>query len=88
MRIHALPGSGLVGMATTKKIGSRPRRNKARRRVVEAIRLNLSFLVVGIDYVIVVFETSLRASFKELQVELVKLLSEVSAKWAENSVSS
>lgn len=87
MRIHALAGSGLIGIATTKKIGSRPRRNFARRRVIEGLRTNVECLTAGLDYVVVIFESSIRASFTELCDELFKLIHEVSAKWAERSES-
>ena len=87
MRVHAHPGTGLIGLATTKKIGSRPRRNYARRRVVASLQEESAVLVSGLDYVIVVFETSIRAPYEELRQELVRLIKEVSAKWVEGSES-
>lgn len=39
MTLRVLPGTGLVGIATVRALGSQPRRNRQRRRLHEIVRL-------------------------------------------------
>ena len=55
--------------------------------MVASLQEESAVLVSGLDYVIVVFETSIRAPYEELRQELVRLIKEVSAKWVEGSES-
>ncbi|MBL8041121.1 MAG: ribonuclease P protein component [Chthonomonas sp.] len=38
LKVACLPGSGLLGITTAKAIGSKPQRNRLKRRIREAIR--------------------------------------------------
>jgi ribonuclease P protein component len=60
-----------VGFTVTKKQGNSVERNRMRRRLKEAVRLDGGFAMQpGHDYVVVARRDVLRASFKELTAEL------------------
>jgi ribonuclease P protein component len=89
LRMVALqPGSGLVGIATAKKIGGKPQRNHAKRRVRAAVQLNPEPPDPRLDYVIVVSESGARASFERIQGEVRRLLAEAVGRWADELESS
>jgi ribonuclease P protein component len=83
-----LPGTGLIGIATSRKIGSRPRRNHAKRRLREAIFLQRSRLDPAMDYVFVIGSSNLALSWPDLTRELTVLIEEGAKRWAEGSASS
>ncbi len=60
-----------VGFTVTKKIGNAVVRNRNRRRLKEAVRLQLPKLVLpGCDYVFIGRATTARQSFEALQSDL------------------
>jgi ribonuclease P protein component len=87
LKVAALfPGRGLVGIATAKKIGVKPRRNRVKRRVREAIRLAERNL--GLDYVVIASPGVADAPFGRIGEEVRRLLNEAEARWAEELASS
>lgn len=87
-RIIALPGTGLVGIAVSKKIGSRPQRNKLKRRFREAIlKLNDSFNR-EYDYVVVVHVEAVDKAFSQIESEVQSLFIRIGERWAAESESS
>lgn len=86
--IAFFPGSGLVGIATAKKIGDRPARNRAKRRVREAVRLLSDPHDLRLDYVVVVSPAAANAPFSQIQEELARLVPGAKERWAEELGSS
>ena len=86
-RLIASSGEGLIGIATAKKIGAKPRRNRAKRRVREAIR-PLAERNELLDSVVVVTVAALDCPFEDLQNELRELFGRMNARWAESLESS
>jgi ribonuclease P protein component len=86
--VVALPGTGLVGIATAKKIGSKPERNRAKRRIREAIRLETHSPDLRFDFVIIVSVQGAAAPFVRIQEEIRTLLSLAVERWEENLESS
>ena len=79
-RVCSLPGTGLVGVATTKRIGCHARRNRQKRRAREAVNATgLGF--VDLDMAVLVRETADKTSFDELTEELKRLLEETRQRW-------
>lgn len=72
LRLVVLPGTGLVGVATAKKLGGKPPRNRQKRRVKEAFRLAGGPLP-DTDVVIVAGERAARRTFEELVAECADL---------------
>jgi ribonuclease P protein component len=77
-----LPGKGLIGYATSKKIGGKPQRNRAKRRYQEAVRLSKDCIERRLDYVVVVSPAGANAAFHEAKLEVEGLLRKVNARWA------
>ena len=88
IRICYLTGAGQIGFATSKKIGSRPRRNKARRRVQAAFRINGATIHPELDYVVIIGQDAAIAPFGRIGEEVETLLLRVREKWAGESESS
>ena len=84
-RIHALPGTGLVGIATSREIGSHARRNRQKRRAAEALRGLDEGLLQGVDVAVTVKPAAGSKSLAEMQEELRFLVAEVRARWADGS---
>lgn len=87
-RISAIPGKGLIGWATSKKIGCTPRRNKVKRRFRDALRSQDLCIECNLDYVVVISSTGANASYEEAGAELRALFERVALKWAEEPESS
>lgn len=81
-RIIAYPGSGLVGIAISKKIGSKPNRNRLKRRYRAAIDSNSEFLDLRLDYVVVVNAEAAEASFEKIDAEVKAVFAGVNQRWA------
>ena len=81
-RIIAYPGAGLVGIAISKKIGSKPRRNRLKRRFRAAIDLNSELLDRRLDYVVVVNAEAAEASFDAIETEVRAVFAGVNQRWA------
>lgn len=87
-RMTALPGSGLVGIATSKKIGTTPQRNRAKRRLREALRANEAVLNPHLDFVALAMPESVGASLEALIADTGRLLRSLTERWAAESESS
>ena len=88
VRLHVLPGTGLVGIATSRDIGTKPRRNTQKRRIREAVRTLDAKEWADTDRVILVKTVCAEAEFKEIIDELAALHGEIRGRWAEGSASS
>jgi len=87
-RLTSLPGTGLLGVATAKKIGTKPPRNRAKRRYREAVRTQSGLLDSRFDFVLIVTESGARAPFERIQEEVRRLFAESVKRWADESESS
>jgi ribonuclease P protein component len=85
-RILFMPGTGMVGFATSKSIGSRPRRNLLRRRFQSAAR-DLC-IPAEIDVVIQIKALARDASYQQVAADLAAAIETVRKRWAEESASS
>lgn len=81
-RLMALPGEGRIGIATSKKIGAKPLRNRAKRRVREGLLRNESRVDGNLDYVVVVTPQGAAAPFDAIVGELAELLDAMDRRWA------
>lgn len=87
-RLIALPGTGFVGIATSKKTGSKPRRNRLKRRFQEALRSQPNNVDTRLDYILMLFPSAESASFPEIREELAALFRKVGERWESDWVSS
>lgn len=87
-RLAAAPGSGHVGFATSKKIGSQPRRNRIKRRFREAIRERPQLVSPSLDYVLVILPSADKAPAKDLVADLESVFGRMQERWEKQSGSS
>lgn len=80
-RISALSGTGLLGIATARTIGSKPARNKVKRRVREAARLLKDKRPTDLDWIVIVPEKGKDAKPKEIAAELELLMQRIRERW-------
>lgn len=77
--MHALAGTGQVGVATSKSLGNRPQRNRIRRRIQSACRQ------VGVpsslDLVVLAKGSAADATYEDLVLEIQESLEELTARW-------
>jgi ribonuclease P protein component len=85
LRLSAIPGEGLVGFATAKKIGSHARRNQARRRGQSAFREIAYQFAKPLDLVIIIGTAACDVEFAEVKEELGALLEKIESRWAGDS---
>jgi len=83
LRVRCLPGRGLVGLAVSRSLGSQPRRNRARRRLREALRLS-GALRTDADYVFVIGDGFASLPFDELRRTAEELLRRLNARCADS----
>lgn len=81
-RLVFLEGSGLVGIAVSKKIGNRPQRNRAKRRFREAIRTQPELLNPRMDMVVSVMQSGASAPFEVIRADLKTIISKANERWA------
>jgi len=68
-------GAPRVGLSVSKRVGNAVIRNLARRRLREAIRPYLKVLPSGADVVIIGRNRIAKASFQQIQKDIIKVLS-------------
>jgi ribonuclease P protein component len=74
------PGPARIGFTVTKKIGNAVVRNRTRRRLKEAARLEFSdFPVTGVDLVLIGREGTRRRAFLDLRDDLRRALRKADA---------
>jgi ribonuclease P protein component len=81
-RLSSLPGSGKVGIAVAKAIGSTPARNRQRRRVREALRKAEKAVSKKLDYVVSARPAAATVSLEDLAAQLAEALSALDKRWA------
>lgn len=80
MTLRVLAGTGLVGIATVRALGSQPRRNRERRRLHEIVRLaraNDYPELADFDLVVSVRITAAQADHLTLKAEFAELWAKV-----------
>lgn len=77
-----------MGIAVSKKIGSKPRRNKLKRRFRAAIASAPDLLEQRLDFVIVVNAEASEAAFESVEKEVRALFTMVIKRWADELESS
>jgi len=77
-------GPARVGFTVTRALGNAVERNRIRRRLREAARLNLGRLGNAVDVVIHPKKSALAASFAELQDEVARAFEKIGSAAAEN----
>lgn len=80
MTLRVLAGTGLVGIATVRALGSQPRRNRERRRLHEIVRLARAGHhpeLALYDLVISVRATAAQADHLTLEAEFTELWAKV-----------
>jgi ribonuclease P protein component len=77
-----------VGIATAKKIGDRPARNRAKRRFREAIRIQPTLLDPRLDFILIVNVEGATATFERIQEEVRSLFTRAKERWASDLESS
>lgn len=82
-----LEGTGLVGIGTSRSIGSTPRRNRLKRRAREALRKTEHWPLTRWDCVLILQKPAEQLAFDELSRQLSDALSELSARFPANSPS-
>ncbi|MDR3690221.1 MAG: ribonuclease P protein component [Fimbriimonas sp.] len=87
-RLIASPGTGLIGFAVSKKVGSRPRRNKLKRRFREAVFDLREDLDRRFDFVLMVNVEAVEAPYERVRTEVRALFAKAVMRWAEDSESS
>lgn len=81
-RLHALPGTGKLGVATSRTIGNKPRRHKVRRRALEAFN-GLGVEAKALDLIIVCHRNADGAPFEKIKSELKQQMEAMSLRWEE-----
>lgn len=87
-RVACLPGIGLLGFATSRKIGEKPQRNRQRRRFQAALQPCADLLLPNLDYVVILGPSCADASFGRITEEARDLILRANARWADDSESS
>lgn len=87
-RIIALPGEGLVGFATSRSIGSKPRRNRLKRRFRDALRSQQEIIDSRLDYILMLLPSAEQTTYAAIREEVATLINRVNARWASEWVSS
>lgn len=82
-RIACLPGTGLLGFATSRKLGGKPQRNRQRRRFQAALRLCAEELRPDMDYVVILGPSCAEVPFGRITEEVRDLVARANARWAE-----
>ena len=85
VRIASLPGNGLLGFATSRKLGGKPQRNRQRRRLQAAFRDCKDLLDPAMDYVVILGPRCADAPFERITEEARDLIVRANARWAEES---
>ena len=80
-KLIALPGTGLLGIATAKKIGGKPDRNRAKRRFREAIRIQAGLVDPRLDFILIVNPDGANAVFERIQEEVRTLFGRAKERW-------
>ncbi|RYG26615.1 ribonuclease P protein component [bacterium] len=87
-RIACLPGTGLIGFATSRKLGGKPQRNRQRRRFKAALQDCAELLHPAMDYVVILGPSCAEAPWRRITEEARDLIVRANARWAEESESS
>lgn len=87
LRVLRLPGTGLMGATTPRKIGARPQRNHERRRLQNAFLSTVGNQPEW-DVVLIAAGSMPKISYLEVQAEVLARWQDLEARWAESLASS
>ncbi|HTQ11944.1 MAG TPA: ribonuclease P protein component [Fimbriimonadaceae bacterium] len=87
-RLCALPGTGKIGFAVSKKIGCHARRNQIRRRYQAALREIGPRTERPLDLVVIIGTGASSVGIAEVRMDLWPLLKKIEERWASESASS
>lgn len=82
-----MPGTGEVGYATSKQIGSQPCRNRVKRRFKEAVRA-VGGIDPRLDVVVMVHLAAIEVPIGEIEAELRSLFKLSNERWEKELESS
>lgn len=80
-RLSAIPGEGLVGIATSRKLGAHPQRNRGKRRFREALRAEITSLEERLDYVLVILPAGAEAPYDAIREDLRTVFQKMGERW-------
>jgi ribonuclease P protein component len=91
-RKHSLPqvhlfrssGTGKIGIATSRKIGNRPQRNRQRRIALEIVR-KLGGVPPNLDVVLLLQQSFAQGDFSEKKLWIEKLFQQIKTDLADDS---
>ena len=86
-RVSSLPGTGLLGFATSRKFGGKPQRNRQRRRFRAGIAGCSNLVLPSLDYVVILGPGCANVSFERINEEARDLLARSNARWEDDSES-
>jgi ribonuclease P protein component len=86
-RILVASGKARVGISTPKKIGCHARRNRLKRRLREAVKVNVNLLSNDLDTVILGKVDAESASFSEICADISQTLARANELWEKQSAS-
>jgi ribonuclease P protein component len=81
LRVLGIKGHGRVGIATSKSLGNKPRRNRQKRRTLEVYRQTHNDQFQQFDWVIVAKPGIRNASIENLKSELETLMNNLVSRW-------
>lgn len=84
-RVAWIEGSGLIGVATAKRIGCTPQRNRVKRRLKEAIRSHRSPVLSTVDSVWIASAMDVEPTMTELRNAVGSVIEKISGAWGGTS---
>lgn len=87
-RIASLSGTGRLGFATPKKLGTVPRRNRVKRRLREAVRISQGRLSLTWDCIFIAAASAESTDFEELRTDVAAAIEKLRARWESESACS
>jgi ribonuclease P protein component len=85
VRVSSLPGTGLIGIGTSKQLGSKPQRNRVKRRFRECVVAHRELIDPTLDYIFIVNSKATNATLPQLLGEAAELIEKSKTRWASES---
>ena len=86
-RILVASGQARVGISTPKKVGCHARRNRLKRRLRDAVKINVNLLSNELDTVVLGKIEAESASFSEISADIGQTLAKANELWEKQSAS-